>query len=255
MDRRRFPVLDVQVDAITLADAVAWCARHVSERDPSYVCVANVHVVMEAHRDASFRDLVNAAGLTTPDGMPLVWLGRRRYPETDRVYGPDLMLALCAEASGRGWRVYFHGGGPGVADALAAEMRRRHPGLIVAGADSPPFRPLTTEEDAAVADAINLARADVVFVGLGCPKQERWMAVNRSRLTAPVLVGVGAAFDFHTGRVRQAPRWMMAAGLEWLFRLLQEPRRLWRRYLLYNPLFVALVFAQLVTGRPGRPRS
>src|SRR6185295_17153445 len=137
--------------------------------------------------------------------------------------------ALCAEAARVGWRVYFHGGASGVAAALAEEMRRRHPGLVVAGADSPPFRPLTGEEDAALVEAINGSEADLVFVGLGCPKQETWMADHRGRLAAPVLLGVGAAFDFHTGRVRQAPRWMMAAGLEWLFRWSQEPRRLGRR--------------------------
>jgi len=250
---RRFPVLDVNVDALDVAGAVAWCAHHIAQREPTYVCVANVHLVMEAHRNAVFRDVVARAGLTSADGMPLVWIGRRRYPAMTRVYGPDLTLALCAEAARVGWRVYFHGGASGVAAALAEEMRRRHPGLVVAGADSPPFRPLTGEEDAALVEAINGSEADLVFVGLGCPKQETWMADHRGRLAAPVLLGVGAAFDFHTGRVRQAPRWMMAAGLEWLFRWSQEPRRLARRYLVYNSYFLVQLALQLLHLRRSAP--
>jgi N-acetylglucosaminyldiphosphoundecaprenol N-acetyl-beta-D-mannosaminyltransferase len=172
------------------------------------------------------------------------------------VYGPDLTLALCEVARREGWACYFYGGAPGVPERLAEEMGRRFPGLRTVGTCSPPFRALTPAEDEELVRAINAARPDLVFVGLGCPKQERWMADHRARLEAPVLLGVGAAFDMHTGGVRQAPRWMQAAGLEWLFRLGTEPRRLWRRYLVYNPLFVFHVLLEL-TGlrRYERPEA
>ena len=237
--RERYGVLGVWIDAVDpgrAGDVVeGWIAR--GER--GYVCVCNVHVVMEARRDEALRAIVNEAALAVPDGMPLVWVGRLRgRGGVRRVYGPDLTLLLCEGAARRGYRCFFYGGAPGVAEQLAEELSRRYPGLRVVGAEAPPFRALTPAEDEEAVRRINAAAPDVVFVGLGCPKQERWMGAHRGRLRAAALVGVGAAFDFHTGRVRQAPRWMMRAGLEWLFRLGQEPRRLWRRYLVYNPLFV-----------------
>jgi len=163
-----------------------------------------------------------------------------------RVYGPDLMLALCEESKEKGYRHFFYGGAEGVADELAASLTERYPGLQVAGTYSPPFRPLTEDEDQQVVDLINRSGADIVWVGLGTPKQDFWVADHVGRLEAPVLLAVGAAFDFHSGRKRQAPRWMQRAGLEWLFRLLTEPRRLWYRYLVLNPLFIALVTLQLL---------
>jgi len=237
--RERFGVLGVWIDAVDQRRAQEAIESWITDRQRSYVCVSNVHSVMEARRDESLRAVFNAAGLAVPDGMPLVWVGRLRgRRDVRRVYGPDLTLQLCERAARRGFTCFFYGGGPGVAERLAEALSRRFPGLRVVGAEAPPFRPLTTEEDEEAVRRINAAAPDVVFVGLGCPKQERWMAEHRERLHAPVLLGVGAAFDFHTGLMPQAPRWMMGAGLEWLFRLWQEPRRLWRRYLIYNPLFV-----------------
>ena len=171
--------------------------------------------------------------------MPLVWLSRARgFGYVNRVYGPDLMLALCERSLSKGYRHFLYGGAPGVPEKLAENLKRRFPGLDVVGTYSPPFRPLTHEEDERVVRMINEAGPDIVWVGLSTPKQERWMAGHIGRLEAPVLIGVGAAFDFHSGVKRQAPRWMQRSGLEWLFRLLTEPRRLWRRYLIYNSLFV-----------------
>jgi N-acetylglucosaminyldiphosphoundecaprenol N-acetyl-beta-D-mannosaminyltransferase len=245
--RERYGVLGVGIDAVDpgrARDAIeGWIAR--GER--GYVCVSNVHVVMEARADEDLRRIVNAAALAVPDGVPLVWVGRLKgHPGVRRVYGPDLTLLLCERAAERGYRCFFYGGAPGIAAELGESLKRRYPGLRVVGAEAPPFRPLSPEEDAAAIDRINAAAPDLVFVGLGCPKQERWMAAHRERLRAAALVGVGAAFDFHTGRVRQAPRWMMRAGLEWAFRLSQEPRRLWRRYLVYNPLFVVHLTLELL---------
>jgi N-acetylglucosaminyldiphosphoundecaprenol N-acetyl-beta-D-mannosaminyltransferase len=171
--------------------------------------------------------------------MPLVWLSHLKgHTEVERVYGPDLMLACCSRSLERGYRHYLYGGGPGVPERLAERLRQRFPGISIVGCHSPPFRPLTATEDAAIVRQINEARPDIVWVSLSTPKQERWMATHRSPLLAPVMIGVGAAFDMHAGLKPQAPRWMQRSGLEWLFRLLSEPRRLWRRYLRNNPLFV-----------------
>jgi N-acetylglucosaminyldiphosphoundecaprenol N-acetyl-beta-D-mannosaminyltransferase len=239
------------VDAVDPAATLAEIARWIRDRERRYVAFVNVHGVMESLRDAALRRAYAAAGLNVPDGMPLVWMGRLRgQAGVRRVYGPDTLLLVCERAAREGWSCFFYGGAPGVAEDLASVLVVRFPGLQVAGVRSPPFRPLTPEEDAAEVARINESRAAIVFVGLGCPKQERWMEEQRPRLTAPALLGVGAAFDFHTGRVRQAPRWMMALGLEWLFRLAAEPRRLWRRYLLYNPLFLWYATLQLL-GWPG----
>jgi N-acetylglucosaminyldiphosphoundecaprenol N-acetyl-beta-D-mannosaminyltransferase len=237
--RERFGVLGVWIDAVDPLRAQEEIESWITDRQRGYVCLSNVHSVMEARRDESLRAVFNGADLAVPDGMPLVWVGRLRgRREVRRVYGPDLTLQLCERAAGRGYRCFFYGGAPGVAEQLAHVLSRRFPGLRVVGTEAPPFRPLSREEDEEAVRRINAAAPDLVFVGLGCPKQERWMAEHRERLLAPALLGVGAAFDFHTGLVPQAPRWMMGAGLEWLFRLSQEPRRLWRRYLVYNPLFV-----------------
>jgi N-acetylglucosaminyldiphosphoundecaprenol N-acetyl-beta-D-mannosaminyltransferase len=176
--------------------------------------------------------------------MPLVWLGRLKGLDVGRVYGPDLMLALCEQGLAEGWRHYFYGATDDVLADLAARLTGRFPSLQIAGAWAPPFRPLTPDEEVDVIARINGARADLVWVGIGTPKQDFWMAHFRSRLEAPVLIAVGAAFNFHAGHVPQAPRWMMAAGLEWLFRLAMEPRRLWRRYVIGIPRFIWLVARQ-----------
>ena len=216
-----------------------WIASRCS---PSYIAVADMHSLMNARHSAGFREVLRRANLTVPDGFPLVWLGRRKgFALPRRVYGPELMASFCDATSARGYRHFFYGGAPGVAEELASRFVRRYPGLQIAGTQTPPFRPLTPEEDDAEVSMINASCADVLWVGLGAPKQEWWMFEHQSRLNVPVLVGVGAAFDFHTGRVAQAPPWMREHGFEWLFRLSREPRRLWRRYLIYGPEFVALV--------------
>lgn len=236
----RVDVLGVRVSAIDMAMAVDEITRWVEHGERRYVCVTGVHGVMESQRDPELARIHNESGMTTPDGMPMVWAGRAAGAAwMERVYGPDLMLAVCARAAERGWRSYFYGGAEGVPERLADRLRERFPGLVVAGAWSPPFRPLTPEEDDEVVARINAARPDLVWVGLSTPKQERWMAAHVGRIGAAALLGVGAAFDIHAGSLRQAPRWMQRSGLEWLFRLAVEPRRLWRRYLVNNPRFVA----------------
>lgn len=240
----RVDVLGVHVDATDPAAALDTVTAWVERRERHYVCVTGVHGVMEARRDPALRAVHNGAGLVVPDGMPLVWCCHRAgRPATRRVYGPDLMLSVLGRAAERGWSSFLYGGADGVPEQLGERLRQRFPGLRVAGTLSPPFRPLTPDEDADVVARVNASGADLVWVGLSTPKQERWMAEHRDRLDAPVLLGVGAAFDFHTGRVRQAPSWMQDRGLEWAFRLGVEPRRLWRRYLRNNPAFVAAIAA------------
>jgi N-acetylglucosaminyldiphosphoundecaprenol N-acetyl-beta-D-mannosaminyltransferase len=246
----RYDVVGTPVDAVDPAATLDEIAQWILGGERRYVAFANVHGIMEALHDPALRRAYAAAGLTVPDGMPLVWMGRLRgHRGVRRVYGPDMVLLLCERAARAGWSCFFYGGAPGVAEQLASAMVRRFPGLRVAGVRSPPFRTLSDEENREEGARINASGASIVFVGLGCPKQEHWMEWQRPHLTAPVLLGVGAAFDFHTGRVRQAPRWMMAAGLEWLFRLAAEPRRLWRRYLLYNPRFACYATLELLGWR------
>lgn len=247
----RANILGVGISAITMQQAVDQTAHWIDEQERRYVSVCTVHTVMECQRDEEMRRAVNRAGLATPDGMPLVWLSRwwRRQVPVERVYGPDLMLAMCQCAVKQGYTHYFYGGAAGVPELLAEKLQQRFPGLKVVGTYAPPFRPLTAIEDTQIIAQINQAAPDIVWVGLGTPKQDLWMAAHRNQLTAPVLIGVGAAFDFHTGRIPQAPRWMQQNGLEWLFRLWQEPRRLWYRYLVYNPLFIILVAAQMLKLR------
>jgi N-acetylglucosaminyldiphosphoundecaprenol N-acetyl-beta-D-mannosaminyltransferase len=235
----RVDVLGVPVCAMSMAHAVAQVGRWVASRTPAYVCVTGVHGVMESSRDAALLAIHQRAGMVTADGMPLVWLARwAGYPQAERVYGPDLMLAVCEASVAAGIRHYFYGGGPGVADRLAGRLAARFPGLAVAGTYCPPFGAMTPAEEAAAMRHLRESRADIVWVGLSTPKQERWMAAHVGHATAPVLIGVGAAFDFHAGLKRQAPRWIQRSGGEWAFRLLTEPRRLARRYLVNNPAFL-----------------
>ena len=249
MTRRadKINILGVRISAINMDRALQQMERWINAEGHHYICVCPNHTIMESQKDKKLHHIVNSSGLATPDGMSVVWACKFfGHPNIERVYGPDLMLALCQLSAQTGYSHYFYGGASGVPELLAERLTARFPGLKVAGSFSPPFRPLTSKEDTEIAARINAAAPDVVWVGLGTPKQDLWMAAHRSRLDASVLIGVGAAFDFHTGRQKQAPRWMQRNGLEWLFRLVQEPRRLWCRYLVYNPLFVALVFAQAV---------
>lgn len=238
-----FSVLGVRVDAVQIPHVVAqmeeWIARRQGCR---YIAVTGMHGVTEARHDRKFKEILNVAGMVVPDGFPLVWLGRQKgFPLPRRVYGPELMATFCRQTAAKGYRHFFYGGAPGVAEELAALYRMRFPGLIVAGTYCPPFRPLTAEEDREVIATIESSNADILWTGLSTPKQERWMFEHRERLSVPVLIGVGAAFDFHTGRIARAPAWMGEHGFEWLFRLLMEPRRLWRRYLIYGSEFAVLV--------------
>jgi len=241
-----YRVLGVRVDAVQIPGVIARMEEWIAARDRCrFIAVIDMHSVMEAWHAASFKKMLQAADLAVPDGYPLVWLGRRRgLAMKRRVYGPELMERFCESTAAKGYRHFFYGGAPGVAEELGARFARRYPGLRVAGAICPPFRALTEEEDEQAVSRINGAGADIVWVGLGAPKQERWMYEHRERLNAPVLAGVGAAFDFHTGRVAQAPAWMGEHGLEWLFRLSREPRRLWRRYLIHGSEFATLVLLE-----------
>ena len=244
-------VLGVPLALIDYAGTLEWIDAAVAERRRAYICVAAVHTVMACDEDPELRAAVLAADLTVPDGQPLVWALRTLgHPLKSRVYGPDLMDAACARAARTGQRFYLYGGrNPGALAQLARQLRLRHPGLQIVGGQAPPFRPLTPREEERVAEDVNRSRADVVWVGIGVPKQEKWMAQMRDRLDAPVLVGVGAAFDFHAGLIPQAPAWLQRHGMEWAFRLAHEPRRLWRRYLRYNPRFVAGFVRQLARER------
>jgi N-acetylglucosaminyldiphosphoundecaprenol N-acetyl-beta-D-mannosaminyltransferase len=246
----RVNVLGVGVSAINMGMALATIEGWISDRTPNYVCITGVHGVMESQYDAGLRDIHNRAGLVTPDGMPLVWLSRlagRRH--VSRVYGPDLMLTLSALSEQHGYRHFYYGGGKGVADLLADRMRLRFPRLQVAGSYSPPFRPLTEVEEKEIVERIDGARADIVWIGLSTPKQERWMERFHGRLKAPVMIGVGAAFDFHSGLKMQAPLWMQQNGLEWAFRMATEPRRLAGRYLRNNPRFILKIAEQMLGWR------
>jgi N-acetylglucosaminyldiphosphoundecaprenol N-acetyl-beta-D-mannosaminyltransferase len=205
---------------------------------------------MEAQEDPAFKEILNSAAINTPDGMPLSWVGwLQGHKEMDRVYGPDFLLELCRLSLERGYRHFFYGGQEGVAQALAANLQERFPGLCVAGTYTPPFRPLTPDEEAELMEKVQSTRPDVFWVGLSTPKQERFMSAYVDRLNVPLMVGVGAAFDMHTGRAKDAPVWMKRTGLQWLHRLCQEPKRLGKRYLTKNPAFVLKVTRQLLMER------
>lgn len=238
-------ILGTLVSPLSMSSALQSVDGWISRRERKYVCVAAVHSVMACRQDPALRGVFNHSGMTTPDGMPLVWLCRLAgYRSVERVYGPDLMLALCAHGVERGYRHVFFGGGREVPEALAGRLAERIRGLQVVETIAPPFGEIPEAEEGILIERINAANPDVVWVGLGTGTQEHWMARNRPRLEAPVLVGVGAAFDFLSGRKPQAPRWMQRSGLEWLFRLGSEPRRLWPRYRQY-PIFLVLLAAQL----------
>jgi N-acetylglucosaminyldiphosphoundecaprenol N-acetyl-beta-D-mannosaminyltransferase len=239
-------ILGVHVSAVDLPRTLELVNVWIAQREPCYVCLTPAHVVMEGYRDPDLRACLNRAGLTVPDGMGIVWLlNLQGYHGVGRVYGADLMLGLCEQGLPLRRRHFFYGGAPGVAERLARELIGRFPGLQVCGTSSPPFRPPSESEDRDDIERIRAAGADIVWVGIGSPRQDAWMAEHAGRIGAPVLIGVGAAFDFLSGRKPQAPRWVQRAGLEWLFRLASEPRRLWRRYAQY-PLFLALVVLQSI---------
>jgi N-acetylglucosaminyldiphosphoundecaprenol N-acetyl-beta-D-mannosaminyltransferase len=247
----RVDVLGIHVSVTDMDDTVETFDRWIARDERQLVCVSDMNALLQARADERLTALYNTSGLTLPDGMPLVWAGRKAgFDRMARVCGPDLLERVMAEAAERGWSQYFYGGADGVAEQLRDTFVARHPGLEVAGFHCPPYRELSAQEDAEIVDRINAAKPDIVWVGLGAPKQERWMAEHRDRLDAAILIGVGAAFDFHTGRVDRAPLWMQRSGLEWSYRLAKEPRRLWRRYLLGIPRFGAGILR-----RPPKPVS
>ncbi|PZW38689.1 N-acetylglucosaminyldiphosphoundecaprenol N-acetyl-beta-D-mannosaminyltransferase [Humitalea rosea] len=244
----RVSILGVDVSAVTMHQATATIERWIRSREQHYVCITGVHGVMESQRDPDLLAIHNAAGLVTPDGVPLVWMSHwLGHPAVERVYGPDLMRRISAISASKGYRQFYYGSRPETVRNLTAALTRDCPGLDVVGGLSPPFRALTAEEDEAEVAQINAAGADIIWVGLSTPKQERWMAKHVGRLTAPVLIGVGAAFDFLAGEKPQAPLWMQRNGLEWAFRMASEPRRLAGRYIRNNPAFVVRALGQLAT--------
>jgi N-acetylglucosaminyldiphosphoundecaprenol N-acetyl-beta-D-mannosaminyltransferase len=238
-----FEVLGVRTHAVQIDGAITQMQEWINGKEGCHtVAATSMHGIVEAQHDPAFKQILNTTDLVVPDGMPLVWMGRRRKHDLPRrVYGPELMIAFCEKTAGKSYRHFFYGGEPGVAEQLAETLKKRFPCMQIAGTYSPPFRTLTEKEDAEVVRLISRAAADIVWVGLGAPKQERWMHEHRNKVCAPLLVSVGAAFNILSGRRRQAPRWMRENGLEWLFRLLQEPNRLWRRYLIYGTQFVAYI--------------
>ena len=253
---RRRDVLGIPMAITDYAEAMDVMDQMVAERSPGWVVAAAVHVVMVAQRDELTRRALTAATLTVPDGMPIVWAANMLGEDLpNRVYGPELMHRYCQRSVEEGHRVWLYGGrDQGALVQLALTLRKNHPGIKIVGGYSPPFRPLTEEEDQAIADQINQSRPDVLWVGIGVPKQEKWMVRMRPRLEVPVMCAVGAAFDFHAGRVSQAPRWMQERGLEWTYRIAQEPRRLLPRYLYTNPRFL-LGFARQYLAERAAARS
>ncbi len=244
---QRVDVLGIPLALTDYLDTLRWVDAMVARQERGYICVCNVHTVMASREDPELRAALLGSSFNVPDGQPLVWaINSLGHSLAGRVYGPELMSRACAQAAGTGQRFYLYGGrNQGALVQLALNLRKQHPGVKIVGGYSPPHRPLTDEEQDAVVEEINRSQPDAVWVGIGVPKQEKWMAHMRPRLEAPLLVGVGAAFDFHAGLVPQAPNWLQEAGLEWAYRLSQEPRRLWPRYVRYNPRFVAAFARQL----------
>lgn len=245
-----FFVGGVRIHAIEVPDAVATIAAWIADRSPNYVVLTGAHGVVEMQGDAELREINNRAGLTTPDGMPVVWVGRLKgHKHIEKVYAPDVMTATFEFGLAGGVRHFLYGGDDGVADLLARTLLERYPGIQIAGTYCPPFRPLDDREAADIARMINDAEPHIVWVGIGCPKQERWMQRFRPVLRAPVLIGVGAGFDFLSGRKPLAPRWIQRSGFEWLYRLVSEPKRLWPRYSRVVPYFLYVAMRDLLAHR------
>ena len=249
--KQRANILGVGVSPIRMSDLLFACELWIGRREPHYICVTNTHLVMMCQKDEGLRRIHNDAGLCTPDGTPLFWLTRLMgHRNVERVCGPEIMLACFQHGLKLGWRHYFYGAMPGVADRLAERMQKRFPGLQVAGTYCPPFRALTSEEDVRVVEMVNAARADFFWLAIGPGDMERFMAAHVSRMNVPVMAGVGAAFDFLSGNKLQAPKWVATIGMEWFFRLCTEPRRLFVRYLTNNPAFLGRVLLQGLGKRP-----
>jgi N-acetylglucosaminyldiphosphoundecaprenol N-acetyl-beta-D-mannosaminyltransferase len=246
MEMRCVNVLGVRIHAVDMACTLEAIAAALDARRKGYVCVTGVHGVMEAQQDPELRDTLNGAFLNVPDGMPTVWVGRLRgHHAMRRVFGPDMMAEVCRLSALRGYTHFLYGGASGVAEELRWRLMRRFPGLRIVGTHCPPFRHLDPEEESELERRIARLRPDVMWIGLSTPKQERFMARHWRRLDTTLMIGVGAAFDFHTGRIKDAPPWMKASGLQWAHRLAQDPRRLWKRYATHNPRFLLRIALQL----------
>lgn len=253
IDPHKFDVMGVPVNAVGFQDAVDTIAGWIEDGGRRYVCITGVHGIIECQSDAHLMDIHRQADMVTPDGRPLSWVAHMRgLPHVQQVYGPHLMLALSKLSADRGYKQFYYGGGDGIADRLSDVLQKRFPGLNVAGTYTPPFRQLSAAEEDDVVARINDSGADIVWVGLSTPKQERWMARFRERVNAPVMIGVGAAFDFHTGQKRQAPEVFRRNGLEWLFRAVSEPRRLGPRYAKIVPRFMAYLATTFVQSKFSR---
>jgi len=243
-------MLGVGISVINMDDALELSDRQIRSGEQGYICVTDVHTVIEAQSDESFRRILNNSFITTPDGMPLVWVGQLQgHRRISRVYGPDYLIEMCRVSPRRGYRHFFFGGGPGVAGRLARNLTKRFPGLEVVGTYTPPFRSLSSSEEKELEGMVQQAKPDVFWVGIGSPKQERFMAQYCGRLQVSLMVGVGAAFDIHAGLVKEAPQWMKSLGLQWVHRLIQEPGRLWKRYAVCVPSFVWGISLQLLGVR------
>jgi N-acetylglucosaminyldiphosphoundecaprenol N-acetyl-beta-D-mannosaminyltransferase len=242
----RVNVLGVGISVLNLRTALDEIAAAIREKRKGYICVRDAHGVMLAQEDAAFRRILNEAFLCTPDGMPMVWMGKLHgHREMSRVYGPDLMLEVCAWSEKNPCRHFLFGGMAGVAEELRVKLTARFPKLQIVGCYTPPFRPLNAKEEKELQEMIRAAKPDIMWIGLSTPKQEKFMAEFLPKLDVTLLIGVGAAFDFHAERVKQAPRWMQRSGLEWLFRMVSEPHRLGKRYLKNTPLFAWKIAGQL----------
>ena len=239
---KTFGLLGVQMSIVNLSETVECLLEAVLQKKTGFVCVTGVHGIIESQDDSDLRTILNNAFLCVPDGMPTVWMGRLRgHRAISRVYGPDLMLETMRATKNLEVRHFFYGGAPGIAEELRSKLKNLYSGLQIVGCYCPPFRPLNADEFLNLKMQVTACKPDIIWVGLSTPKQERFMADALTQLDTSLMIGVGAAFDFHTGRVRQAPRWIRQTGLEWLYRLIQEPKRLWRRYLNIVPRFLWLV--------------
>lgn len=245
--RRLGSVIGVPIDALTWDEALARISGWATAHESRYICICNAHSCVTATSNAEFLEVIRGADMAAPDGAPVAWMLRRiGFGSQERINGPDLMLKYCEQAAKRGDSIFLYGSTVATLDALSAALLSSYPGLRIAGSFAPPFRSLTREEDEAIVAQINASGAGTVWVGLGCPKQELWMAHHRGRVNA-AMIGVGAAFDYHAGTIRRAPIWMQRNGLEWLHRFASEPRRLWRRYLVTNTRFVLSAFRQILS--------
>ncbi|NKB23722.1 MAG: WecB/TagA/CpsF family glycosyltransferase [Kiritimatiellae bacterium] len=243
----RVNILGTGIHTLNMKQAVEIILNAVDKKRKGYVCVTGVHGIIEAQKDPVFADILNQSFLTTPDGMPTVWTGRSKgHRQMDRVYGPDMMLEICHASVAKEYTHFLYGGKPGIAEDLSDRLKSRFPGIQVVGTYTPPFRPLKPNEESNLQELLSICKPDLFWVGLSTPKQEKFMAKYYNRFDTKLMIGVGAAFDVHTGHIIDAPHWVKRAGLQWFHRLLQDPKRLWRRYLINNPLFLWKAAVQLL---------